>query len=82
MPYSRAEIEKIISEKTFALTLKKISSTDEELIESGILTSITMAELAVELEKTLSIQLSFMEVNKENFRTTGSLTTLLLSKLN
>ena len=58
MRFTGEEIEKIISEKLFALTHKKISSSDEELIESGILNSITLAELAVDLEKTFSVSFS------------------------
>ncbi len=81
MSFSPPEIEKIISEKIFALTRKKISSPQEELIESGTLSSITMAELAVELEKTFSVSLNFMEVGKENFRSVDSLKRLLLQKL-
>jgi len=81
MRLTEAEIEKIISEKIFGLTLKKISSANEELIDSGTLSSITMVELAVELEKAFSISLSFMEVSKENFRNVAALKRLLLQKL-
>ena len=80
MPFTEAEIEKIISEKIFALTYKKVSSADEELIESGILTSITVAELAVEVEKTFSVSVSFMEVNKENFGSVNAVKKLIRKK--
>lgn len=74
------EIEKLIAERIFALTLKKIVSPQEELIESGILNSITLAELAVELEKTFSVSFSFIEVNKENFSSIGKIEQLLRKK--
>jgi len=76
----KTEIENKLSEKIFELSGKRISSIDEELVESGLLTSITMAELALEIEKIFSVQLSFMEVSKENFRSVGALTKLILQK--
>ncbi len=60
MQLSEEKIEQIISQKIFELTYKKISSPDEELVNSGILTSITLAELAVALERELAISISFM----------------------
>jgi acyl carrier protein len=81
MRFTEAEIEKIVSEKIFAFTHKKISSQEEELIESGILNSITLAELAVELEKTLSVSFSFMDINKENFSTPEKIKTFIQTKL-
>jgi acyl carrier protein len=80
MRFSEEEIEKIISEKIFELTFKKISSVNEELIDSGILGSITIAELAVGLEQELAITLSFMEINKENFKSINFIKNLLLKK--
>ena len=78
---SDSEIEALISKKVNALTGKKIASPHDELVASGILTSITMAELAVELEKTFFISLTFMEVCKENFASVATLKTLVLKKL-
>jgi len=75
-----SEIENTLSEKIFELSGKRISSIDEELVESGILTSISMAELALEIEKTFSVQISFMDVSKENFSSVGALTKLILQK--
>lgn len=82
MQFSEAEIEKTISEKIFGLTYKKVSSEREELIDSGILTSITIAELAVELERAFSVSFSFMEVSKENFRSVYMIKRLVSQKLN
>jgi len=80
MQLSEEKIEQIISQKIFELTHKKISSPDEELVDSGILTSITLAELAVALEKELAISVSFMEINKENFKSVAAIKNLMLKK--
>ncbi len=80
MQLSEEKIEQIISQKIFELTYKKISSPDEELVNSGILTSITLAELAVALERELAISISFMEINKENFRSVNAIKNLILIK--
>ena len=75
------EIEALISEKIHALTGKKIASPHDELVDSGMLTSITMAELAVELEKAFFISLSFMEVCKENFASVATIKNLVMKKI-
>ena len=80
MHLSEEKIEQIISQKIFELTYKKISSLDEELVDSGILTSITLAELAVELEKQLSVSISFMEITKENFKSVNAIKSLIHKK--
>lgn len=80
MQFSEEKIQQIISDKIFELTYKKISSSAEELVDSGILTSITLAELAVELEKELGVSISFMEVTKENFQTVNAIKNLILKK--
>ena len=80
MRFSEEKIEQIISEKIFGLTYKKITSANEELVDSGILSSITIAELAVELEKEFAVSISFMEVTKENFKTVNAIKTLLFKK--
>ncbi len=77
MQFSEEKISEIISGKIFELTYKKISSTDEELVDKGILTSITMVELAVELEKAFSVSISFMEVIKENFNSVNAIKKLI-----
>jgi acyl carrier protein len=77
MQFSEEKITEIISEKIFELTYKKISSVDEELIDKGILTSITIAELAVELERVFSVSISFMEINAANFKSVNTLNRLI-----
>ena len=77
MQFSEEKIISVISEKIFELTYKKVSSVDEELVDSGILTSITMVELAVVLEKALAVSISFMEINKENFKSVTAINKLI-----
>ena len=77
MQFSDEKIAELISKKVFELTYKRVSSPDEELVEKGVLTSITMVELAVELEKVFSISISFMEINKENFKSVNTIKNLL-----
>ncbi|HWY37142.1 MAG TPA: phosphopantetheine-binding protein [Bacteroidia bacterium] len=81
MRFSEEEITATLTRLIFGLTRKNISSPDETLVESGILNSITIAELAVELEKSFSIPVSFMEINKENFNTLSAIKNLVKSKL-
>ena len=77
MSFSEEKITAIILEEIFKLTYKKVFSADEELVDKGILTSITMVELAVELEKAFSISISFMEINKENFNSLNAIKKLV-----
>ena len=81
MRFSEEEITVAITKLIFGLTHKTISSDKEELVESGILNSITIAELAVELEKTFAISVSFMEINKENFADLSAIKKLVQTKL-
>ncbi|MGZ3902839.1 MAG: phosphopantetheine-binding protein [Bacteroidia bacterium] len=81
MRFSEEEITATITKLIYGLTHKKISSETEELVESGILNSITITELAVEMEKSFSVSISFMEITKDNFKDTGSIKKLIISKL-
>ena len=81
MLFSEEEIASTIKKLIFGLTYKNISSENETLVESGILSSITITELAVELEKSFSVSISFMEINKENFNTLANIKNLILKKL-
>jgi acyl carrier protein len=74
------EIQELVSKKIFSLTGKKNLSAHEELVASGILTSITIAELAVELEKVFELSFSFMEVSKENFSSVEAISRLIQKK--
>lgn len=81
MRFTEDEITDTIRKLIHALTFKKISSENELLVDSGILSSITVAELAIELERSFSISISFMEINKENFNTLYSIKQLVTQKL-
>ena len=80
MQLSEEKIEQIIAEKIFELTYKKISSVNEELIASGILGSIIIAELAVVLEKEFALSFNFMEINRDNFKSINAIKNLILKK--
>jgi acyl carrier protein len=81
MSATEEEIESVLKKLIFGLTHKIISSDEEELVESGILNSITIAELAIELEKSFSVSVSFMEINKENFTDLSAIKKLVQTKL-
>jgi acyl carrier protein len=81
MRFSEEEITAAITKLIFGLTHKTISSDKEELVESGILNSITITELAVEIEKKFAISVSFMEINKENFTDLSAIKKLVQTKL-
>ena len=81
MRFSEEEITETVKKLIFGLTYKNISSENETLVDSGILSSISIAELAVEIEKRFSVSVSFMEINKENFNTLTSIKNLVKNKL-
>jgi acyl carrier protein len=81
MSFIKEEIERIITDAIFELTLKRIRFPEEELIKSGVLTSITVAELAVTLEKVFSISFLFIEIKPENFKNLVTITKLVQAKL-
>jgi acyl carrier protein len=80
MQLSEEKIEQIITAKIFELTYKKISSVNEDLIESGILGSIIIAELAVALEKEFALSFNFMEINRDNFKSVAAIKNLILKQ--
>jgi acyl carrier protein len=77
MQLPEEKIATIISDKLFELTYKKVSSADEELVYKGILTSITMVELAIELERAFSVSISFMDINTANFKSVNAIKELI-----
>lgn len=81
MRLSRTDIQKIILDKITGLTHKKDLASETELIESGILTSITIAELAVEVERACGVRFGFAEVSREHFSTPSTICTLVEQKL-
>jgi len=65
-------MEEYLIKKIEAIAFTKIKA-DEQLWASGILDSINIIELAVELENELKIQIPFDEIIIENFQTVASL---------
>jgi acyl carrier protein len=63
-----AETLAIIKDKIKEVAFKKVSDT-EELIKSGILSSILVVDLATLLEEEFKISIPFTEITVENFST-------------
>lgn len=63
-----AETISIIKDKIREVAFKKVSDTDE-LIKSGILSSILVVDLATMLEEEFNISIPFTEITPENFST-------------
>lgn len=63
-----AEKISIIKDKIKEVAFKKVSDTDE-LIKSGILSSILVVDLATLLEEEFNIAIPFTEITPENFST-------------
>ena len=71
----------LIKEKIKEVAFKKVNEEDE-LFESGVLTSILIVELATALEDELGISIPFTEVTTENFRTVLTIQHFLIAKKN
>lgn len=56
----------IIKEKIREVAFKKVGDADE-LIKSGILSSILVVDLATILEEEFSVSIPFTEITPENF---------------
>lgn len=63
-----AFLKKKIEEIAFA----KVSESDE-LLDSGILDSVNVVELSVEIENALKIKIPFEDINRENFNSVNSI---------
>jgi acyl carrier protein len=63
-----AEMISIIKDKIKEVAFKKVTDTDE-LIKSGILSSILVVDLATLLEEEFSVSIPFTEITVENFST-------------
>jgi len=61
-------LKKKIEEIAFA----KVSESDE-LLDSGILDSVNVVELSVEIENALKIKIPFEDINRENFNSVNSI---------
>ncbi len=62
-----------------SVSLKKVGLTDS-LIKSGILDSITLVDLAVELEKTFDLSIPFTDINENNFETAEKINHYIFQK--
>ena len=62
-----------------SVSLKKVGLTDS-LIKSGILDSITLVDLAVELEKKFDLSIPFTDINENNFETAEKINHYILQK--
>jgi acyl carrier protein len=63
-----AFLKKKIEEIAFA----KVSESDE-LLDSGILDSVNVVELSVEIENALKIKIPFEDINRENFNSVNTI---------
>lgn len=61
-------MQEIITEKIKEISFKKVTA-DQELIKSGILSSILVVDLATALEEEFNVQIPFNEITVENFST-------------
>ncbi|MBL7931501.1 MAG: acyl carrier protein [Bacteroidia bacterium] len=61
-----ADTIEIIKDKIKEVAFKKVGDTDE-LIKSGILSSILVVDLATILEEEFSVSIPFTEITPENF---------------
>ena len=59
-------MEEFLKEKIEELTFESVDA-NESLIESGILDSITVVDLAVFIENEYNISIPFNEIKPENF---------------
>ncbi len=63
------------------VAFKKVNDSDE-LLKSGILTSILAVDLATALEEELNFSIPFTEITEENFSSVISIRDYILSKKN
>ncbi len=70
----------IIKSKIKEIGFKKVGDSDE-LIKSGILTSILVVDLAGALEEEFGINIPFNEITVENFSTAQTINQYLASKM-
>jgi len=70
----------IILDKIKEVSFKKVKPEDE-LLKSGILTSILVVDLTNALEEELGISVPFNEINAENFKDALTIQQLLITKI-
>lgn len=62
------------------ISFKTVTNTDT-LIESGILDSISLIDLATSLEEAFSIQIPLVDINKQQFATVLTIAHYIKAKL-
>lgn len=76
-----AEMISIIKDKIREVAFKKVSDSDE-LIKSGILSSILVVDLATLLEEEFNVSIPFTEITPENFSTAELIKKYIETKAN
>lgn len=71
-------MEAFLKEKIEELSFESVEKT-ESLIESGVLDSITIVDLAVFIENEYGVSIPFNEIKPENFETIETIQTYVES---
>ena len=67
-------------EKVLAICMSvddSIDFTSTELIDGGLIDSVTLVEIATELMDELNIDIPYEEITPENFNSVGAITSLV-----
>ncbi|MGD1847693.1 MAG: phosphopantetheine-binding protein [Salibacteraceae bacterium] len=67
-----ANLSEIVHEEVANLVFRSVAP-DEQLLESGLLDSITVVDLSVALEEHLDIKIPFTDIDATNFQTVNSI---------
>ncbi len=70
-----------VKEKIREVAFKKVNDNDE-LFQSGILSSILVVDLATSLEDEFGISIPFTEITLENFGTAEKIRAYIAGKMN
>ena len=74
------DLTEIILSKIKEIAFKK-TNVDNDLFETGILSSILVVDLALEFENEFNISIPFTEITLDNFRTVEKINFYLNSKI-
>ena len=81
MQSSRTEMSSSLAAEIEALCIKKlsirVSSTDQDLFESGLLDSLSLVQLIVELERHYQVELPIGEIDIAALRSIGEMAQLI-----
>jgi acyl carrier protein len=72
-------IDEFLKQEIKNLVFKNVDTT-ESLIKSGLLSSITVVDLAVLIEENYKIKIPFTDISKDNFDTIELMIQFLKSK--